>query len=197
MHGAAFLGCAGEQLSSRCRLGLHDDGGSSRDRGQGGLEQLAWAAARGWRDSVGARRGIDASPDRYCPIGITAPAIKMIGGVVDEEKPRAIFIAVCTVISLSLLAGSMLAGAVWYLSADINAVAIADNQALAKQWQLFQDSNMMVVQRVTTLEAERTEDRSGIDHLSVAIDQERAALNDLATAVTKLQAAVDAGQRRR
>lgn len=121
----------------------------------------------------------------------------MIGGVVDEEKPRAVFIAICTVISLSLLAGSMLAGAVWYLSADINAVAVADNQALAKQWQLFQDSNIMVVQRVTTLEAERTEDRSGIDHLSVAIDQERAALNDLATAVTKLQAAVDAGQRRR
>lgn len=110
------------------------------------------------------------------------------------ETGRAVVIAICTVITLALFAGGMLVCAVWYLSADINAVSVADNQALAKQWQLFQEAHLGMVQRVTTLESERADDRSGIDHLSVAIDQERAALNDLATAVTKLQAAVDAGQ---
>lgn len=104
---------------------------------------------------------------------------------------------VATVLSLALLAGSMLAGAVWYLSADINAVVVADNQALSKQWQLFQDAHMLMAQRVSTLEAERAEDHTGIEHLSSAVDQERAAINDLATAVIKLQAAIDARQPRR
>lgn len=125
-----------------------------------------------------------------------------IGMGMDKQHAASV---ITTVLSLALLAGSMLAGAVWYLASDINAVAVADSQALAKESQLFQDSlakqgqifedaHMMMAQRVTTLEAERSEDHTGIEHLSSAVDQERAAITDLTTAVIKLQAAVDARQ---
>lgn len=113
--------------------------------------------------------------------------------------------------SLALLAGSMLAGAVWYLAADINAVATADNAARVAQWNQFQETNTTMSQRVSTLEAERAEDReidkeafdrlsSAIDRMgsatSVSQDQERAAINDLATAVGKLQAIQELQKRR-
>jgi uncharacterized coiled-coil protein SlyX len=104
---------------------------------------------------------------------------------------------VTTVVSLALLAGSMLAGAVWYLAGDINAVAVADSLAREKQYQLFQDAHMLMTQRITTLEAERTEDHNGIDRLSTVVDQERAAVNDLATAVKMLQTSVDNTKTRR
>lgn len=117
-----------------------------------------------------------------------------IGIGMDKQHTTTV---ITTVLSLALLAGSMLAGAVWYLSADINAVVVADNQALAKQWQLFQDSNMLMMQRVTTLEAERAEDHTGMERLSTNVDQERAAVNELTTAVKLLQSAIDARQPRR
>jgi hypothetical protein len=121
----------------------------------------------------------------------------MAGSLGKEHAAQVVY----TVISLALLAGGMLAGAVWYLSADINSVAqannaaitalsAANNAAILRQWQTYEDEHAITIQRLTTLEAERSDDREQLSRDAIIQDQIRAALNDVATSVAKLTAAL-------
>lgn len=112
------------------------------------------------------------------------------------------------VISLALLAGSMLATATYFIVAqnsnsvsslrsDINTVAVADRDLIDKQWRIFQDTTSALGTRVTTLEAEQGENSRSMNRLSTSIDQQGATIRDLTTALTKLQGVLDAASRRR
>ena len=87
--------------------------------------------------------------------------------------------------TLSLAAGSMLAGAVWWLSSDINQVANANNAAMG-----------LMDRRVTTLEVQDSNLSRSLDRLSTTNDQLREALTELGTAVTKLESATGQGHKR-
>lgn len=110
------------------------------------------------------------------------------------------------VLSLSLAAGTMLAGATWYTASAIHAVAEADNAALlaqdrnlesqiGAQIELFKDAHAGMMSRMTAVETEEADHARAIDRQTVTEDQLRAAINDLATAVTKLEV-IEPGHRR-
>lgn len=94
------------------------------------------------------------------------------------------------IVSLGLLAGGMLGGATWYLSGDINAIAVGENRDMMRQWQVYEDEHLLTLQRVTKLEAEQDNMRETISQLTVTEDQIRAALTDETTAVGRLDEAV-------
>ncbi|MGH6741744.1 MAG: hypothetical protein ACREDY_22435 [Bradyrhizobium sp.] len=110
------------------------------------------------------------------------------------------------VVSLSLAAGTMLAGATWYTASAIHAVAEADSLALLaqdrnlesqinSQIELFKDAHAGMMSRMTAVETQDVDHARAIDHLSVTEDQLRAAITDLATAVTKLESIEPARRR--
>lgn len=123
---------------------------------------------------------------------------------------------------LLLMAGSMLAGATYFIVGHIDAVQYADQVAIASVRQDAQNSiadarqgfsnslasalsdrakdtmgsALLMNNRVTTLEAHDSEMSHAIDRLSTALDQQRAVMTDLGNAVTKLTAVQERGQHR-
>ena len=88
-------------------------------------------------------------------------------------------------LSLAITAGGIVATATYFIVSAINTVAQTDREALSA-----------MDRRVTTLEVEYLADSRTLDHLSTLMDQERAASDDLATAIARLQIAIERTGRR-
>src|SRR5215469_16494847 len=92
---------------------------------------------------------------------------------------------------LMVVAGGMIASATYFVVSHNDNVAAANQIAIEQLYRTFVEAHTVMSERVTKLEVTQSSNSIAIERVNVMIDQERAALNDLTTAVTKLQAAIE------
>lgn len=97
-----------------------------------------------------------------------------------------------TIVTLMLSAGAMLAYTTYFLTSQINAVAVASTRALDAQRDVFDQQYTLMLQRVTILEANAAVRDKAIDRLNVLIDQQSAILRDLAVSQKSLETTLEA-----
>jgi hypothetical protein len=108
----------------------------------------------------------------------------MGSGIISREHWHQSLI---TVSGLALTGASMLAGAVWFLSAQIAGVRAADFELMQRQWTAFETSRAALEERVTVIETDQRATGRTMDHLTTAVDALAASVTSQTVVVAKLQ----------